>query len=533
MMKKTTLLTLFIALFAFASAQIHEETFDSELGSYTAYSIEGDQEWYNNDFGVPANSAAISGYDGEAFENEDWLVSPAIDLSDATGTTLNFYEAINFGTGNIDTEQEVYISTDYSGSGDPTADGNWTKLTVTGHASGDSWDFVEVDEIDLSDYDGNASVYLAFKYTSTTDGAATWEIDNIVVDEPSTDPSITLTYPNGGEVFEQGDMVDIAWTSENFSGEVDIELMGANGMMIAEGVENSGSYEWTIPDDQAAADDYTIKVAGAADGTPMDESDEPFSIQETVDAIFEGTFDSDLSGWTAISVEGEQEWYWADFGLPPGSAAMSGYDGGALANEDWLISSPVDLSDISGTKLNFDEAINFGTGNIADEQEIMVSTDYTGSGDPSAATWTKLNVTGRAAGDSWDFVPVDETDLSAYDGYEEVYIAFKYTSTTDGAATWEVDNVVVTGDETIGIAEEQFTADMKLYPNPSDGRITITSSAIDNAEYNVFSVTGELVSQGTLKSNHNTVDLSSLNGGIYTVQIVEDGKTAVKRIIIR
>jgi hypothetical protein len=114
-----------------------------------------------------------------------------------------------------------------------------------------------------------------------------------------------------------------------------------------------------------------------------------------------------------------------------------------------------------------------------------------------------------------------------------VYIAFKYTSTTDGAATWEVDNVVVTGDETIGIAEEQFTADMKLYPNPSDGRITITSSAIDNAEYNVFSVTDELVSQGTLKSNHNTVDLSSLNGGIYTVQIVEDGKTAVKRIIIR
>ncbi|MDZ7775619.1 MAG: choice-of-anchor J domain-containing protein [Bacteroidales bacterium] len=149
MMKKTTLLTLFIALSAFASAQIHEETFDSELGSYTAYSIEGDQEWYNNDFGVPANSAAISGYaDDEAFANEDWLVSPAIDLSDATGTTLNFYEAINYGTGNIDTEQEVYISTDYSGSGDPTADGNWTKLTVTGRASGDSWDFVEVDEVD-------------------------------------------------------------------------------------------------------------------------------------------------------------------------------------------------------------------------------------------------------------------------------------------------------------------------------------------------------------------------------------------------
>ncbi|MDZ7775618.1 MAG: hypothetical protein U5L09_08480 [Bacteroidales bacterium] len=106
---------------------------------------------------------------------------------------------------------------------------------------------------------------------------------------------------------------------------MDIGTDGArNGMMIAEGVENSGSYEWTIPDDQAAADDYTIKVAGAADGTPMDESDEPFSIQETVDAIFEGTFDSDLSGWTTFSTTGDQVWVWADYGNPPGSAKISG-----------------------------------------------------------------------------------------------------------------------------------------------------------------------------------------------------------------
>ncbi len=535
MIKKTTLLTLFIALFAFASAQIHEETFDEELGSYTAYNIEGDQEWYNNEFGVPENSAAISGYEDEPFDNEDWLVSPAIDLTDATGTTLNFYEAINFGNGNIDDEQEVFISTNYSGSGDPTEDGDWTKLTVTGRASGDNWDFVEVDEIDLSDYDGNASVYIAFKYTSTVDeGAATWEIDNIVVDETATDPEITVTYPNGGEVFDQGETVEIAWTSENFDENVTIELMGTTEMMIAEDVENSGSYDWEIPGDLAPADDYVVKVSGAETGEPMDQSDESFTIQEAVDAIFEETFDSDLGEWTDQNVQGDQEWYWNEFGLPEGSATMSGFDEEPFDNENWLISVPIDLSDASGTKLNFDEAINYGTGNIDDEQEVMVSSDYTG-GDPEAnGTWTKMEVTGRAAGDSWDFVSVDEIDMSEFDGQEEVYIAFKYTSTVDGgAATWEVDNVVVTGDETISVEENMLSSTLNLYPNPSNGQITIASDNISDAEYKVYSITGEMVSQGVLKNSHNSVDLSNLQGGVYTIHIQENNTTAVKRVVIR
>lgn len=213
---------------------------------------------------------------------------------------------------------------------------------------------------------------------------------------------------------------------------------------------------------------------------------------------------------------------------------MSGYAGEALDNEDWLISSAIDLTEAADTKLNFEEAINYGTGNIDTEQEVMVSTDYSGSGDPSSATWTKLTVTGRAAGDSWDFVSVDEISLSDYDGFPSLFIAFKYTSTVEGAATWEVDNVVVTAESTIGIEENQNISDaVKVYPNPSEGMINIASSVIDKAGYKVFSITGEVVNQGIIQGSQSSINLSDITNGIYTLQITENDKTAVKRIIIR
>jgi hypothetical protein len=519
-------------MFAFVNAQIHQETFDSDLGTWSGYTVTGDdQVWEWADFGDPAGCAKMSGYDGGALENEDWLISPQIDLSAATNTTLNFQEAINYG-GPIKTQQTIWVSTDYSGSGDPTG-ATWTELTVTGRAEGSNWDFVTVDEVVLSAYDGESAVFIAMKFLSDTDGAATWEVDNIIVAEPNNEPAITVTYPNGGEVFEQGDMMEITWDSENFTDNVKIELMGTNSAVIAESVENSGSYSWDIPTDQTPADDYTIKVSDATDGDPMDISDEAFAIEEPIDAIFEETFDDDLGAWTTFSAVGDQAWEWDSYG-DEAYAKMSGYDGGALDNEDWLISTAIDLSEETETKLNFDEAINFGTGNIDTEQEVMISTDYSGSGDPSAATWTKMTVTGRAAGDNWDFVSVDEVDLSEFDGSSSLYIAFKFTSTTDGAATWEVDNVTVTRESTLNIDENNNISDaVRVYPNPSNGMVNITSNVIDKAEYQVFSITGEVVSQGMIEGSQNSINLTEATQGIYTLKITENNKTAVKRIIIK
>lgn len=150
---------------------------------------------------------------------------------------------------------------------------------------------------------------------------------------------------------------------------------------------------------------------------------------------------SSFSNWTSYSVLGAEVWtYSATFGNPGGMAKMSGYNGTTNKdNEDWLISSPQNLSSLTNATLSFDNAYKF-TGNPI---EVLVSNNYTGSGNPNSATWTTL--TPLLSAGNYNYVNSGDLDISAYTGAGNtaVYIAFKYTSTSSAASTWEIDNVKI------------------------------------------------------------------------------------------
>lgn len=56
---------------------------------------------------------------------------------------------------------------------------NWEPLTIT-YPESDGWDFVASGDVDLNKYAGK-KVQLAFKYTSSSEIAATWEVKNVKV----------------------------------------------------------------------------------------------------------------------------------------------------------------------------------------------------------------------------------------------------------------------------------------------------------------------------------------------------------------
>lgn len=311
----------------------------------------------------------------------------------------------------------------------------------------------------------------------------------------------------------------------------------------------SGNLTNTIAMVQDAGDTYITETAIPAqpDGTTVfyqlyaadDEDAETYSSEMSYvvsdsETILYKPFEEDLSNWTSYSTEGPQEWYWDSFGNPPGSAVMSGFDGGAVANEDWLVSPAMDFSLVIEATLDFDEAINYGTGNIENEQEVYISSDYSGSGDPAAnGTWEKLAITGRSSSDSWDFVSIDQVDISDYAQKTQVYIAFRYVSTTDGAATWEVDNVLVRGIFDVSAPQTNYNHQVSLYPNPSEGNITVSSDAFSNADYKVYSLAGSIVAEGTLSGGQKSLSLTHLEGGVYMIQFSDKNKTAIKRLIIQ
>ncbi|NTW34248.1 MAG: DUF5017 domain-containing protein, partial [Bacteroidetes bacterium] len=129
------------------------------LGVFTQYSVAGDQIWsqssYNSDF-----FAKMSGYANSTYNaNEDWLISPSMNLDLYSNEKLNFFTEMKYGTAG-DGSFKLYFSTDYS-SGAPTT-GTWTEITGLTLSTG-NYTKVQSGDVDLSAVIGT-NVHIAFKY---------------------------------------------------------------------------------------------------------------------------------------------------------------------------------------------------------------------------------------------------------------------------------------------------------------------------------------------------------------------------------
>ena len=94
------------------------------------------------------------------------------------------------------------------------------------------------------------------------------------------EPSIELTSPVGGEIWLQGSSHDITWNSTNVDS-IKIELYKGgliDSLLVPSFAASSGSWEWTIPENQEPGNEYTIKITDLYDELIFDESD-VFEIQ--------------------------------------------------------------------------------------------------------------------------------------------------------------------------------------------------------------------------------------------------------------
>lgn len=158
--------------------------------------------------------------------------------------------------------------------------------------------------------------------------------------------------------------------------------------------------------------------------------------------IYTEPFTASLNGWAGYSVTGTEIWVHSPtFGNPGGMAKMSGYSGGNRLNEDWLISPAQDLSALTTARLSFDNAYKFA----GDPIVALISNNYT-SGNPNDATWTVLTGAILSGGD-YEYANSGNLNIDAFTGAgnTNVRIAFKYTSSTTAASTWEIDNVTISG----------------------------------------------------------------------------------------
>jgi len=249
---------------------------------------------------------------------------------------------------------------------------------------------------------------------------------------------------------------------------------------------------------------------------------------------YENFNDTTLGNWTQISVSGpDQIWFAEDrYGIEDSpTAKMTGYDGGSFENEDWLISPPMDAFLKDDEKLEFWTATNYN----GPQLQVKLSTDYDGSGDPNTANWTELSA--QLSAGEWEWTWSGSIDIEDLVDEEIFYVAFQYNSTSDEAATWEVDEILISGKHSLGI-EEQSEEAASFFPNPASDmlQVNLKTTTPGAGEMIIFGMDGKQIETYGIPSgeNHFTINVSDWESGLYLICINKpNGSSEAHRILVR
>ena len=227
--------------------------------------------------------------------------------------------------------------------------------------------------------------------------------------------------------------------------------------------------------------------------------------------------DLTFGDWTTNSVVGAQAWETMEYNTAK-FAVISGYDDGAQDNEDWLISPSFNTTNYHDVEFSFNNALGYSGPAL----QVMISQDYDGTSNPNDATWMEISeeFNFSAGNFAWE-----ESGIASLDLYSatNLYIAFKYTSDTDGAGKWEVDNLLLTGIMSDGVSDQELVS-LNVYPNPSNGIYQIENTQAKDFEISVFNLLGEQLMETVNTKDNYTLDISDLDNGVYFLQVISNNQ---------
>jgi len=441
---------------------ICEQNFNQSWGGWETISIIGNQVWNReNNYGIQETPCArITGnVGGITYENEDWIISPAMDFTLYENEFLSFYSSVGY----ISPEEQfsVKISAEYTGNGNP-ASATWTDLMPVLPDGSVNWKWTHSGENDLSGFD-NENVHIAYVYECGTANAATWQLDNILITgevlptpEPdnyptnfsatTTDANILITWVDAiGDVVPDAylilgsdednislpaDGIPVQDDSDFSDGSVSMNILSGIQAITFAGLTSGKTYYFKIFPYTNSDNLIDFKSDGVP---PSANAFIPISLN-----VLYTDFNNGWGGWTPFSFLGNQSWKRNNTsGLENTPCVLiTGFEGEPVVNEDWLISPAIELPDTANSQAGFYSA----TENPGQAIQIKLSTDYNGTGNPNNFTWTDLSEQVNWSQEEFSWTYSGDILLNGYAG-NIIYLAFVYFSDENQAATWGIDDV--------------------------------------------------------------------------------------------
>lgn len=160
----------------------------SSFNTFTPVSVAGGQTWnFNSSYG-----AVCSGYSGgQNYQNEDWFISPAIDLAQVNNPVLTFsHTRGSASVMNVGVTQgwyAVFATANYTGDPSTTA---WVELEGLNQGITTAWQYISSGNLVIPEAAKSPNSRFAFRYKSSASQSATWEIKNVKVTGEPQDSAI-------------------------------------------------------------------------------------------------------------------------------------------------------------------------------------------------------------------------------------------------------------------------------------------------------------------------------------------------------
>lgn len=164
-----------------AQTTILDQTFltQESFNTFTPVSVSGTQNWnFREIYG-----AVCSGFTGgQSYENEDWLISPIMNLSESNDVQLTFSHtrgsAAVMNAGVALGWYKAFATANYTG--DPLTT-QWIELEGLNQNITTAWQYVSSGNLVIPNVARSANSRIAFRYISSATESATWEIKNVRV----------------------------------------------------------------------------------------------------------------------------------------------------------------------------------------------------------------------------------------------------------------------------------------------------------------------------------------------------------------
>ena len=236
-------------------------------------------------------------------------------------------------------------------------------------------------------------------------------------------------------------------------------------------------------------------------------------------------FDADGENWEVFDADATgYPWLMTGLGVDSDS-----WEGAPFTPDNWLVTKdPIDLTGVTGTTISFIVGTYQTNGTFIDDKYSIYLTTSNDIVDLLVATPVNTRLVSddvtAAAGDGSDSSALVTIDASAFDG-QMVYLTFRHFDSVDINSVL-LDDITVDG--ILGLTDESFNS-FNYYINANSQLVLSASTSLENVQ--LYNLLGQQVVSQRLSTTNETVNIASLDSGIYIVKVNIEGRTKSFKIV--